>query len=207
MADLFENVWNFFREYTDLFEDFSSLSAHRDIIFGVIFGLAVLLGFFFFRVYFAAVFFLIFVAASVALLSPIASWQNTVAFFSVNGVIFAYLSFKWVHLAAFADCTAIGALIGGLITGSYIGAIIFGLLFMILCILFPLHSVCIAMPLFGTLGIVSLFELPIWLGIIMMVIGTGLQFSFAVNQKIFPKTMPDSLRYRLEKRKSHAAGV
>ena len=54
---------------------------------------------------------------------------------------------------------------------------------------------------------IAILILPIWLGIIMMAIGTGLQFSFAVNQKIFPKTMPDSLRYRLEKRKSHAAGV
>lgn len=207
MAELTVKLWNFFCDHASIWKDITEITGYRTVILAILFGLAALLGFWAFRVYFSLSLFLTFVAVSVALSGSGADWQHTVAFFSVVGVILAYLSFRWPYFASYFMSSAIGAMVGYLISGELIGAILFGTLFLGLSVLFPLHTVCAAMSLFGALGLASLFEIHILWSIPIFLAGFGLQLFIARKQTLFGKIMPDAVRYRLEKRKSNAAGV
>lgn len=207
MADLTVKLWEFFCDHASVWKDITQITGYRTVILAVLFGLAVLLGFWSFRVYFSLALFLTFVAVSVALLGNSSDWQHVAAFFSVVGVILAYLSFRWPYFASYFVSGAIGAMIGYLISGVLIGAILFGSLFLAMSVLFPLHTVCASMALLGALGLVSLYGIHVLWSILIFAAGFGLQLLFTRKQTLFNKIMPDAVKYRLEKRKSDAAGV
>ena len=208
MFTLLENIIRHFGKYTKVWDTFTYLNAFRIQIFTVLFLLAILLGFYCFRLFFAALFFYVFVCVSTFLLSPITSWRNTVAFFSVFGVIFTFLAFRWNRVASITVCAAVGALVCYFLLPSLISAAVGAILAGVLAFLFPVASLCFFIPLFGTMGVCELLSLSVWVGVVLFVVGIILQWAFSQNQILFPKPYPDWFAYRLQKRRErHATGI
>lgn len=208
MYTLLQKLMQALLELGQIGERFAFLGDHRTLIYTVIFGLAFLLGFYIYKLYFSVTFFYLFVTATILLLSPRTSWQNTVATLSVVGVIFSFLSFRWNHVAAIIFCAVIGGMLGFLIYPLLILVILFALAGGALAVIFPVHSLCVFLPLFGALGLYEIYRLPVWALFLIILAGIGLQLLIARKQTMFSKPYPQKLAYWLEKRKAkHAAGV
>ena len=201
MTAFFHDLWNMFTTYTNIWDSFSFLTAYSIQIYTVIFLLSIIMGVYIYKLFFTLMFFFSYVTFSVYLLSPKTSWQNTVAFFSVTGVVFSFLAYQWSKLAACVISIIIGGLTGYFLFGTLPAAVAGIFLFFFLCYLFPLHTLCIEMPLFGALGIYDLYRLPLY--VILAIFIAGVLFNMLISRKqtMFTKIYPDRVRYMLEKRK------
>ena len=168
-----------------------------------VFLLALLFGFYLYRLYFSAVFFYLFVTLSVFVLAPRTSWQNTVAFFSVVGVMLSFLSYKMTKSGGVILCSVVGGMLGYMIVPSVVSAIIGAVIAGALTIIFPVISICVFMSLFGGMGIGEIADLPVFVTILIVIAGAALQLFLSRNTALFDRKYPDKLRYYLEQRKKN----
>ncbi len=167
MATVFDRVWSFLSLKTDIWDRFLFLTNYRVWIFGTVFALALAAGCFVYRMYFSITFFYLFVTISTVLLKPHMAWNYVVAFFSVVGVIFTFLSYRWSRAGGIILSAALGAMTAWMAVlffageGLGIGSIAFILICAIasaVCAFFFLKpTVCVLTAVFGGFGLAELF--------------------------------------------------
>ena len=204
MATVFRKIWQYLAGITNIWERFEFLSQYKFGIFMCVFLLALLLGFYLYRLFFSVVFFYLFVTLSVFVLAPRTSWQNTVAFFSVVGVMLSFLSYKMTKSGGVILCSVVGGMLGYMIVPSVIAVIVGVVIAGALTIIFPVISICVFMALFGGMGIGEIANLPVFVTILIVIAGAALQLFLSRNTALFDRKCPDKLRYYLEQRKKNA---
>ncbi|MBE5823257.1 MAG: hypothetical protein E7308_04230 [Butyrivibrio sp.] len=204
MKEVFISCWSFFSKITNIWDRFIFLKDYEDEILMVLFGLAIIFGFFIYRLCFSITFFYLYITACVLILPRIMSMQNTVAFFSVSGVIFSFLLFKCNRIGAFVMCGVIAGMIGYMILPKEFAVAVAVLLSLIMVMFFPFHSVCIFMGLFGGLGFSSMMGLPVWLGIVWAAAGAIAQMYLFRKQDLFGQVLPPKLQYYLDSKKKES---
>ena len=193
MTDVFVACWSFFSKYTDIWDRFSYVGDYKKQILSVVFGLALAVGFYIYRLYFCATFFYLYVTLCTLVLPRFISWPRVVAFFSVSGVMLTFLIYKSARFG--------GAVICGVIAGM-IGYMIMGIL---LFLYFPVHTVCLLMAMFGGLGLSSLYGYPDYMGAAVGAVFTIIQLLLTRKQTLFEKRYPARVQYMIDQKKRASA--
>ncbi len=205
MAFVFTGLWTFFSRHTNIWDRFSVLDEHLVfVILYIVFALALFIGFYIYRLYFSVTFFYLYVTACVFVMPRFLSWVNVVAFFSVTGVMFAFLIYKWHRLGSLVLCGAIGGMLGYMILPENFFVVIAAFVAMAITFFFPVHGICIFMALFGGLGLSSVFVIPDLIGIFGGIVCGLFQIWLTRKQTLFDKKYPSKIQYMLDKRKAAA---
>ena len=201
MKDVFLSCLRLFFEKTGISDRFNGFEQYELIILAVVFTIALVVGFYFFRFYHSVLFFGAYIYICVLLLSRIMNWQNTVAIFSVSGVFLAFLFYKSIHFGSLFLCGFLGGLMGYMIFPNIFFVAFFVVLAMVVTFYFPVHGICAYMAFFGALGLSSLFNLPVYVGIIAGALFSVFQIFITRKQSVFDKRYADKIQYMLDKKK------
>lgn len=184
MATVFDRVWTYLSLETNIWDRFSFLIQYRTIIFSLIFGAALLVGYLVYQMYFSITFFYLFVTLTTILLRPYIAWNYVVAIFSVAGVIFTFLSYRWTRVGGLVLCAVIGAMCGAYISAVLIGTdiniasisimVVFALVAFLAEFFLTQYTICIMTAVFGGFGLAEVFGFPL-AGFVLAAGGAGLQ--------------------------------
>ncbi len=201
MTDVFLKCWSFFSQLTSIWDRYAYVADYKIAIFSVVFGLALLVGFYIFRLYFSMTFFYLYVTLCVLLLPRFLNWYDVVAFFSVSGVIFSFLMYKCNRFGSLLLCGIIAGMIGYMILPQSFFVAIFALLGLLISFFFPVHAICIFMALFGGLGLSSLYGYPDIAGAAVGAVFAVVQILLTRKQTLFENRYPAKIQYMIDSRK------
>lgn len=203
MKELLKLFFELFIKCAKLTEEMAPYVEWGNIGVIVIGVLACLFGFWVYRAYFSV---FVFMGISIILCSTLSElpWGRVAAWCAVSGVVIAFLAYHWNHFGGFCISVIVGSCIGWFIYPSYFLAGGMGILFGVVELLFPVIAIIGSTALWGAWILVEGFQLQPMLRIISIVLATIVGFTMQMvtsrKQKLFSKTMPQKLRYWLEKR-------
>lgn len=168
---------------------------------------AVMLFFFGFKIYRAIFSVLIFMTATLVIIFIMkgqTDWGTITTTFEVLGSILAFFAYRWHILGGYCISIFSGITTAWVYTQSMMTSILVGVLVGITMSFLPVITLCLTTTLWGwvVLQEFSLFEdIGMFLLLIILVIGFGLQVLMNKNQVLFEKPYPEMMIQWIDERR------